>query len=262
MSDVVSILPHRRPKIIGGGKRVRRMNYKKPVELSDLIVFGWIETEAKYLASVKGYELPEIFTANFYLRDKRQAWRIELLVDIENEIPRLMQVKTFGAGEIPLHFLEELQARRSGKSAPWNKYTQEELQDIPQYVQARHLAVVAKYHYELLQKAVALAIDSEAKKSFIHYSAKHIEQIEKELAKTVRRNVPTDTMLRDIAKRYKKAEKAGDPLYEEIMRHYSISERRARELITMCRRHKEKLLPKKKAGRPSVNLTPTRKSGK
>jgi hypothetical protein len=69
-------------------------------------------------------------------------------------------------------------------------------------------------------------------------------------------------MLRDVAKRYKKAEKSGEPLYNDIMRHYSINERRARELITMCRRHKEKLLPKKRAGRPSVNETPTRKKGK
>jgi len=109
---------------------------------------------------------------------------------------------------------------------------------------------------------VALAIESEAKKSDRTYSSSEIDQIQKELAKTLKRNVPTDSMLRDVAKRYKKAEKAGDPLYEDIMGHYSISERRARELITMCRRHKEKLLPKKKAGRPSVDQTPTKKKGK
>lgn len=239
------------------------MNYKKPVTLGELIAWGFITSDAEYIETVNGHELPETFQATFFLKDKGHAFQVQLWISIENEKPHLNQVRVFGGGGTSLSFLEELESRRRGKSEPWKIVTQQDIDDdVNLSVQARHLTLVAKFHYELLQKAVALAIESEAKKSDKPYSASEIEEIERALAKTLKRNVPTDSMLRDVANRYKKAEKAGDPLYDDIMRHYSISERRSRELITMCRRHREKLLPKKKAGRPSVNQTPTIKKGK
>jgi hypothetical protein len=238
------------------------MNYKPPVTLSSLIAWGFIHSDAEYLSNVNGHELPERFQATFFIEDKGHAFQLQLWINIENEKPHLHQVRVFGTGGTSLSFLKELESRR-GDSEPWREVTKEEIEDLTHLpVQARHLTLVAKFHYELLQKAVALAIESEAKKRDRPYSSAEIDQIQKELAKYLKRNVPTDSMLKDVAKRYKKAEKAGDPLYEDIMRHYSISERRARELITMCRRHKEKLLPKKKAGRPSVDQTPTKKKGK
>jgi len=239
------------------------MNYKKPVTLSELIAWCCITSDAEYLVTVNGHELPETFQAIFYIKDRGHAFQLHLRIHMENEKPNLIQVRVYGAGGTSLSFLEELENRRRGKSEPWGIVTQADIDDdVNLPVQARHLTLIAKFHYELLQKAVALAIESEAKKNDKTYSSSEIEDIERALAKTLKRNVPTDSMLRDVAKRYKKAEKAGDPLYDDIMRHYSISERRTRELVTKCRRHKDKLLPKRKAGRPSVNPTPTRKKGK
>jgi hypothetical protein len=238
------------------------MIYKKPTTLLDLIVFALIESDAEYLTTVKAHELPETFQANFWLKDKGKAWRVKLWVRIENEIPLLFKVETFGAGEIPLLFLQEMKARLNDKSRPWRDFEPEDLNDSFQPIQARHISVVAKFHRELLGKAVTLAIEGQVKKSNRVYLMSELVVVEKELAKGFPRNAVTDSMLRDIARRYLKAEKAGEPLYEDIMRKYSISERRVRELVTMCRRHPEKLLPKKKAGRPSVDQTPTRKKGK
>ena len=235
------------------------MIYKPPVSLSSLIAFAYITSDAEYLATVNGHELAESFTANFFLKDKGHALQVQLLIHIENEKPFLTLVRIFSVGGTRLTIWEDLgSGKRIAKSV-----TQEELDDPTHTpVQARHLTLIAKFHYELLQKAVVLAIESEANKSDKTYSSSEIDEIEKALAKTLKRNVPTDSMLRDVAKRYKKAEKAGDPLLQDIMRHYSISERRARELVTMCRNQKPKLLPARSAGRPPVNPTPTRKKGK
>ena len=237
------------------------MNYKSPL-LKDLIAIAHVTSDAKYLETINGRELPQSFQAVFILKDKGQACQVNLDLYIENEKPYLYAMKLFRLGGTKLAIWEEV---RSGK---FNLLTRSDLAEEDLYdvaktsIQARHLTLVAKFHYELIQKAVALAIESEAKKSKKTYSASEIDQIQRELGKTLKRNVPTDSMLKDVAKRYKKAEKAGEPLYDDIMRQYSISERRARDLLTMCRRHPDKLLPKKKAGRPSVDQTPTKKKGK
>ena len=237
------------------------MNYKSPL-LSDLIAFAHVTSDAKYLETVNGHELPKSFQAGFILKDKGLAFQVNLDIYIENEKPYLIMMKLFSTGGTKVAIWEEL---RTGKFNLLGRsdLTEKDISDsIETSIQARHLSLIAKFHYELIQKAVALAIESEAKKKNKTYTASEIDQIQRELGKTLKRNVPTDSMLKDVAKRYKKAEKAGEPLYDDIMRHYSISERRARDLLTMCRRHPDKLLPKKKAGRPSVVQTPTRKKGK
>lgn len=238
------------------------MNYKKPVMLSDLIALAHVKSDAKYLETINGHELPKSFNAVFILKDKGLAFQVNLDIHIENEKPYLIMMKLFHTGGTKVAIWEEL---RTGKLNLLERsdLTEEDLYDSAKTsIQARHLTLIAKFHYELIQKAVALAIESEAKNKNKTYTASEIDQIQRELGKTLKRNVPTDSMLKDVAKRYKKAEKAGEPLYDDIMRQYSINERRARELLTMCRRHPNKLLPKKKAGRPSVDKTPTRKKGK
>jgi hypothetical protein len=237
------------------------MIYKKPIELRDLFVSAYVISITKRLAKVNGHDLPEQFWARFWLKDKGRSWQTHFQIQIENEIPQVLSLRTYGAGGTPLDFMKDWENSKRDKSTTWTlkKYEQDDRMALP--IQARHLTLLARFHYELTQKAVALAIESEETEKGKSYTFLEIEKLEKELTKTVGRNVPTDSMLRDVAKRYKKAEKSREPLYEDIMRTYSISERRARELITMCRRHKEKLLPKKKAGRPSVIGTTTRKKG-
>lgn len=247
------------------------MIYKKPVELSDLIAYANI-MESENVAVIKGRKLSKTFRANFWLKDFGKAWLVSLDIEVENEVPRLLKVMTFGRGGIPLAILEKL-GGRGNLSAQDKKILQNpELQDNREPVKAKHLTLVSRHAYELVTKATTMSINRWA--SWEHYkktgeqngphfyTGKELQALEKELAKTAKRNVPTDSMLKDIARRYKKAEKAGDPLYEDIMRHYSISERRTRELIRLCRKHKPRLLPEKKAGRPSVDQTPTRKKGK
>jgi len=237
------------------------MNYKTPL-LSDLIALAHVTSDAKYLETINGHELPRYFQAVFILKDKGLAFQVNLDIYIENEKPYLIMMKLFRSGGTKVAVWEEV---RSGEFDKLKRsdLVEDDLYDLANTsIQARQLTLIAKFHYELIQKAVALAIESEAKKKNKTYTASEIDQIQRELSKTLKRNVPTDSMLKDVAKRYKKAEKAGEPLYEDIMRHYSISERRARDLLTMCRRHPDKLLPKKKAGRPSVDQTPTKKKGK
>lgn len=248
------------------------MIYKKPVELNDLIAYANIRP-SEGEAVIKGQSLSKIFRANFWLKDFGKAWRVSLDIEVENEVPRLLKVTTYGRGGIPLSILEKFGGRGKLTAKEQTILDSPELQDEQEPVKAKHLTLVSRHSYELLTKAVVMSIRQwESIKRFNEtqnwshignvYTGKELQALEKELAKTTKRNVPTDSMLKDVAKRYKKAEKAGDPLYDDIMRHYSISERRARELITMCRRHKEKLLPKKKAGRPSVDQTQTSKKGK
>ena len=237
------------------------MIYTKPIGLRDLFVSGHVRSEAEYLATINGHDLPESFWVTFWLKDKRQTWQVQLQIHIENEMPQVNSLRTYGPGGVPLDFMRDVESRKRVNAKPWALKEYELDDGVTRPIQARHLSLLSRLLYELTQKGVALAIESEASKKGKSYSFTEIEIIERELAKAVRRNVPTDTMLRDVAKRYKRAEKNQEPLYDEIMRTYSISERRARELITMCRRHKEKLLPKKKAGRPSVNGAPTRKKG-
>jgi hypothetical protein len=239
------------------------MNYKKPVALSELIAWSFIVSDAKYLASINGHDLPETFRAIFFLKDKEKAFRTDLEIQIVNEKPFLLELKVSFVDGRPWQSFARLEKEGIGKAGDISNFRQTYTDgsgDKP--VQAKHLNLVAKFHYQLIQKAIALAITTEANKNKNTYLSSEIDEIEQALAKTLKRNVPTDSMLRDVAKRYKKAEKAGDPLYDDIMRHYSISERRTRELLRMCRKHVDKLLPKRKAGRPSVNPTPTRKKGK
>jgi len=239
------------------------MIYKKRVELSDLIAYVNV-FESREEAIIKGRKLSRTFQANFWLKDFGKAWIAILYIEVENEEPRLVKVTTYGKGTIPV--------TNSEKTQTLITLTNNEILEGREPIKAKHLTLLSRHSYELVRKATAISINRWASRDHYKktgeetygefYTGKELQALEKELARSHRRNEPTDSMLKDVAKRYKKAEKAGDPLYDDIMRHYSISERRARDLLTMCRRHPNKLLPKKKAGRPSVDQTPTKKKGK
>jgi hypothetical protein len=237
------------------------MVYDKPLELNDLIVYAWVEILSDYVESINGKDVPYMYRASFYLLDNKKAWRAELQITVENEVPRLDQVTTTGAGEIPLWVLNEI-ATGKATGATWKNKTLDDYESVFSPVQVKYLKQVAQFSFELTQKATVLAIANIAKKKSKYYTSKELQLLEKELSKNSRRNTPTEAMLKDVAKRYIKAEKAGEPVYHDIMRHYEIGERRARELATMCRRSDRKYLPKRQAGKPSVKKATTRKKGK
>lgn len=223
------------------------MVYDKPKKLDDFLSYAFITDDDDRVSKINGKPIPFMFQTHFYIKVKSaKAFRTVFHVRVdEDDSPLIISIRTFGAWEFPVWFLDKLRNKEKLTKTEGERIAAHSSQRLVEGVQRYQSDFVAKYQTQLFDRAVLMGLNYSAEKRNTSYTTKQLTELTKQIQTTTRRKV-TPALLKHVASIYLRAETSfpkANPI-EEIMDELKVSHRRAQEYAQYARAKGDLLTPK------------------